>query len=255
MSTHTAVVSGGASGIGRATCDLFIEKGWNVLIADLASAPCVEPSQTGPGPTVVQVHADVTDETDVARLVEVAVGRFPSVDAVVTCAGTADNCPLEEASTPRFRATLEVNLIGTFALSRAFAGALTASRGAIVTVASVSGLRGSPHRAAYAASKGGVIALTRQLAVELADRGVRVNCVAPGSTATPLAAAAQGGPQVQAAILQAIPLGRYGQPGEIAQVICFLAGPQASFVTGQVWGVDGGQLAGAGWAVGRSYGE
>jgi NAD(P)-dependent dehydrogenase (short-subunit alcohol dehydrogenase family) len=147
----------------------------------------------------------------------------------------------------RFRRTLEGNLVGTFATCRVFWPMLAATRGAAVTIGSVSGLRGSPLRAAYSASKGGVTALTRQLAIELAHDGVRVNCVAPGSTRTPLAERAQG--SAREAIRRAIPLARYAEPKEIAEVICFLAGPESSFVTGQVWGVDGGQLASAGWQL------
>jgi 2-hydroxycyclohexanecarboxyl-CoA dehydrogenase len=249
MRPKTAVVTGGASGIGRATCELFREKGWNVLLADRSVAPD-QPHKishdSGPG-RVHSVRADVTSEDDLQRLAAVAANEFPSVDAVITCAGIADNSPLRNADTARFRHTLEVNLVSTFVMSRVFADQLANSQGAIVTIASVSGLRGSPHRAAYAASKGGVIALTRQLAVELASQQIRVNCVAPGSTSTPLVAAAQGGTETREAILRAIPLGRYAEPREVAEVVCFLAGPESSFVTGQIWGVDGGQLASAGW--------
>jgi len=242
-----AVVTGGASGIGRATAELLFERGWNVIVADTTEAPGLERRGTC-GNRVVSVKADVTDESSLELLVDRAETEFATVHAVVTCAGTADNGPLQEVGIDRFRRTLEVNLVGTFATCRVFRPLLAASGGAVVTVGSVSGLRGSPLRAAYSASKGGVTALTRQLAVELAPEGVRVNCVAPGSTRTALAERAQG--DAREAILRAIPLARYAEPREIAAVICFLAGPESSFVTGQVWGVDGGQLASAGWQLG-----
>jgi len=253
MNARTAVVTGGASGIGAATIALFVERGWNAVVVDRS----VEESPTAAPPRdaavkVVRIRADVTDEADLSRVGDLVAHEFGSVDAVVTCAGTADNSPLREVDAARFRRTLDVNLVSTFLTVQTFAEPLRAARGAVVTVASVSGLRGSPNRAAYAASKGGVIALTRQLAVELASEDVRVNCVAPGSTMTPLAASRQGGPEVQRAIRRAIPLGRYAQPTEIAEAICFLASPDASFITGQVLGADGGQLASAGWSIERT---
>ncbi|GLY78976.1 SDR family NAD(P)-dependent oxidoreductase [Actinoallomurus iriomotensis] len=245
MSGRTAIVSGGASGIGAATAELFGAQGWDVVVADLRVAD--GETRDASGAVRLSVRTDVTDDAALERLAQRTRDRFGRVDAVVTCAGTADNAAVRDVTPARFTRTLTLNLVATFALCRLFVDDLAATRGSIVTVASVSGLRGSPDRAAYSASKGGVIALTRQLAVELATEAVRVNCVAPGSTLTPLVETAQGGERTRRAILEAIPLRRYAEPREIAQVITFLAGEGAGFVTGQVWGVDGGQLAGAGW--------
>ncbi|MGW6333118.1 SDR family NAD(P)-dependent oxidoreductase [Nocardia rhamnosiphila] len=244
MTAQVAVVTGGASGIGRATCDRFVHLGWNVVVADRTPLGSRD-SRNG----VLDVQTDVTDEGDIVRLVEATADRFGKVDAVVTSAGIARNDPVRDTTPADFRRTLEVNLVATFTVVRAFVDLLAADGGgSVVTISSVSGLRGSQDRAAYSASKGGVIALTGQLAFELADDGIRVNCVAPGSTRTPLARTGQG-QGAKAEILKAIPLGRYAEPEEIAEVITFLAGSRAGFVTGQTWTVDGGQSIGAGWRV------
>jgi len=247
MTRRVAVVSGGASGIGFATSRLLQSRGWDVVVADLDD-PVDEGAASGSEDAQrMHVRTDVTDPDDLERLSNQARSAFGRVDTVVTCAGSADNAPIREVTTERFVSTIALNLVGTFTLCRMFIDDLARTGGSIVTVGSVSGLRGSPERAAYSASKGGVIALTRQLAIELAPEGIRVNCVAPGSTATPLVDRAQGA-GLRESILGSIPLARYAGPDEIAEVIAFLAdGERSSFVTGQVWGVDGGQLAYAGW--------
>jgi len=245
VTRKVAIVTGGASGIGLATCKRFVELGWNVISADLLHQP--GGAATESDTRTVGVRVDVTDEGDIRRLRDVAEEAFGRVDTVVTSAGTADNAPIRQTTPDRFRRTLELNLVSTFGVIREFVDLLAGdSGGSVVTIASVSGLRGSVDRAAYSASKGGVVALTAQLAIELASEGIRVNCVAPGSTLTPLARRAQS-PEMQSAILQSIPLRRYADPSEIAEVVTFVAGPTAGFVTGQTWTVDGGQSMTAGW--------
>ncbi|WP_406036475.1 SDR family oxidoreductase [Micromonospora sp. NBC_00898] len=247
----TAIVTGGASGIGLATVHRLLVEGWSVVAADRDpdALERVEP------PADARLHLarlDVTDERAVDALVRTIAPDVGPIHGVVNCAGIGNGSPFLDTSAQTFQHTLQVNLVGTFLVGRAVARIMRDSGGgSIVNIASVSGLRGSPGRTAYSASKGGVIALTNVMAVELGEYGIRVNCVAPGATDTPLVRAVHT-PEVRAAITQAVPLGRYAQPEEIAGAISFLLDAQrSSFVTGQTLGVDGGQLAGAGWSLPR----
>lgn len=246
---RTTLITGGATGIGLATAHRLREDGWNlVLVGQHAPALTDAARELGAGPGDVRtVELDVTDEHRVAEAVADADETCGGIHAAVNSAGIAENAPLMTATPASFRRTVEVNLVGTFLVGQAVARVMARrGGGSIVNISSVSGFRGAEHRAAYASSKGGVIALTNAMAVELAPLGIRVNCVAPGPTNTALAAVVHSA-HVRKAITDAVPLGRYGEPYEIAEVIAFLAGEGASYVTGQTWGVDGGQLASAGW--------
>jgi NAD(P)-dependent dehydrogenase (short-subunit alcohol dehydrogenase family) len=244
VTARTAIVTGAASGIGLASARRLAGAGWRVVLVDRDAERLAEVAGFD---EALAVAADVTDEAAATESVRRACEAFEAVHALVNCAGIADNAPFLDATVASFRRTVEVNLLGTFLMGQA-AARVMGPGGSIVNISSVSGLRGSPQRAAYSASKGGVIALTKVMAVELGPRGIRVNCVAPGATNTPLAASVHD-PATRAAILAALPLGRYAEPAEQAEVIAFLAGDGAAFVTGQIWAVDGGQLAGAGWRV------
>ncbi|WP_033295824.1 SDR family NAD(P)-dependent oxidoreductase [Amycolatopsis jejuensis] len=244
--SRSVVVTGGASGIGLATVHRLHREGWHVVAVDRNTDALPEDERITP------VLADVTDETQVDAAVEAADRLGDGLGAVVTCAGVVRNAPVTETTLADFRRSLDVNLTGTFLVCRAAARVMLqrGAGGSLVTISSVSGLRGGEQRAGYASSKGGVLALTQVLAGELGPAGIRANCVAPGATDTPLVRVAQP-PAVRDAVVASIPLGRYAHTEEIAAVIAFLAGSESTFVTGQTWCVDGGQTAGPGWRLGE----
>lgn len=232
-----ALVTGAARGIGLATTKLFIEQGWRVAMVDrdgdelrAASAGLNEAS------AFVQ---DVSLPDQVDDMVQAVTSTFGRIDAVVNNAGVADFGPIEETDFARWRTVMGTNLDGVFLVSQAVIPALRETRGAIVNIASISGLRASTLRVAYGTSKAAVIHLTKQQAAELGEYGIRANCVCPGPVRTKLAMAVHT-PEIIAAYHDAIPLNRYGSEAEIAEVVTFLCSQKASYVTGQVIASDGG---------------
>lgn len=246
---RTVFITGGGSGIGLATALRLRGDGANLVLAGRNGQALEQAARTlgaGAG-DVLTVELDVTDEDRVAEATQRAVDTFGGIDAAVNCAGVAANAPVLTASSASFRHTVEVNLVGTFLVGQAVARNMQLrGTGSIVNISSVSGLRGVGQRAAYSASKGGVIALTKVMALELAPLGIRVNCVAPGPTSTPFVERTHP-KELRQTIAGTVPLGRYAEPREVADVIAFLLSDAGSYVTGQTWGVDGGQLAGMGW--------
>ncbi len=232
-----AVVTGAARGIGLATTDLFIEDGWNVAMVDRDADELETVATARPG--VLPLALDVSREVDVIQIIEQVESRLGRIDALINNAGVADFGPIEETDFARWRRVMETNLDGVFLMSQAATPLLKASKGAIVNIASISGLRASTLRVAYGTSKAGVIALTQQQAVELGEFGIRANSVAPGPVRTKLAMAVHS-PEIIAAYHDALPLNRYGSEREIAEAIVFLASPKASFITGQCLAADGG---------------
>jgi meso-butanediol dehydrogenase / (S,S)-butanediol dehydrogenase / diacetyl reductase len=233
----TALITGAARGIGLATTQRFLADGWQVAMVD-RDAPELEAA------AALLDHAegfaaDVSSSQSVANLIEQVTDRFGRIDALVNNAGVADFGPIEDTTFDRWRRVMETNLDGVFLMTQAALPALKSSRGAIVNIASISGLRASTLRVAYGTSKAAVIQLTLQQAVELGEYGIRANSVCPGPVRTKLAMAVHS-PQIIAAYHDAIPLNRYGSEGEIAEVIHFLCSDRASYVTGQNIAVDGG---------------
>ncbi len=229
----TALVTGAARGIGLATSKQFLEQGWRVIMLDRDAESLQE--EVASLDNAIAAICDVSDPDQVAAL----TAGIESLDALVNNAGVADFGPIEETDFTRWRRVMETNLDGVFLMTQALTGALATVKGAIVNIASISGLRASTLRVAYGTSKAGVMALTRQQAVELGEHGIRANCVCPGPVRTKLAMAVHT-PDIIAAYHDAIPLNRYGSEDEIASVITFLSSPAASYVTGQILSVDGG---------------
>lgn len=234
---NTAVVTGAARGIGLATTRLFLQAGWHVAMID-RDEPAL--NDAAKGLEGVYTHTcDVSDETSVHLMINDVVDRFGRIDALVNNAGVADFGPIEETTFDRWRRVMETNLDGPFLCTQAALPALKESRGAIVNIASISGLRASTLRVAYGTSKAAVAQLTLQQAVELGEYGIRANCVAPGPVRTKLAMAVHSQDIIDA-YHDAIPLGRYGSEAEIAEAIVFLCSDRASYITGQILAADGG---------------
>ena len=237
MNDTVTLITGAARGIGLATAALFHAEGRRVVMLDRDAEELVEAAATLPG--ALAITCDVSIPQQVAQAVAKVEQTFGCLDILVNNAGVADFGPLAETDFARWRRVMETNLDGVFLMSQACLPLLSARGGAIVNIASISGLRASTLRIAYGTSKAAVIHLTKQQAAELGEVGIRANCVCPGPVDTKLALAVHS-PEIRAAYHDAIPLNRYGSEREIADVICFLASDRASYVTGQVVASDGG---------------
>ena len=237
MTDRTAIVTGAARGIGLATARLFLDEGRRVVLLDRDAGELARACDGLEG--AVPLVCDVSDPAQVAAMVPQALAALGRVDALVNNAGVAEFGPIEATDFAMWRRVMATNLDGVFLMSQALTPALKQARGAIVNIASISGLRASTLRVAYGTSKAAVIGLTRQQAAELGEHGIRVNCVAPGPVRTKLAMAVHT-QEIIDAYHDAIPLNRYGSEREIAECIVFLCSDRASYVTGQVLAADGG---------------
>ena len=246
-----ALVTGGGSGIGEATCLLLADEGARVAVADLDGdrASAVAAGIAESGGQAVAVQGDVASDDGAAAIVLKAVDGLGSVDVLVCSAGLGHNRPLFDVTDDFAEMILSVNLKGTLFMAKHAARAMIESGGgSIITIASATATRPRPEMPVYVASKGAVVSLTRSLAIDLARHGIRANCVCPGSTATPMLnrhyARVEGGDELRRRNIEAIPLDREGQPSDIARAVLFLASDESSYVTGQILGVDGGTTAG-----------
>ncbi|HBM62240.1 MAG TPA: SDR family NAD(P)-dependent oxidoreductase [Citreicella sp.] len=237
MTQKTAIVTGAARGIGLATARQFLAEGRRVAMVDRDAEALAEAAEGLEG--AVPVPCDVSQPDQVAQMMEHCARELGRIDALVNNAGVADFGPIEDTTFARWRRVMDTNLDGVFLCTQAAIPHLRATRGAIVNIASISGLRASTLRVAYGTSKAAVIHLTMQQAAELGEYGIRANCVAPGPVNTKLALAVHT-PEIRAAYHDAIPLNRYGSEDEIASVIVFLCSDKASYVTGQTIASDGG---------------
>lgn len=237
-----AIVTGASRGIGRATALALAAEGANVVVnyassSQAADAVVAEITQAGSG--AIALQADVSKADQVDAMVSAVMDKWGRVDVLVNNAGITRDTLLLRMKPEDWQAVIDLNLTGVFLCTRAISKIMLKQKaGRIVNITSVSGLVGNPGQANYSAAKAGVVGFTKAVAKELAPRGITVNAVAPGFIATDMThdLDAEG-------ILKFIPLGRYGQPEEVAGMICFLAAdPAAAYVTGQVMNVDGGMV-------------
>jgi 2-keto-3-deoxy-L-fuconate dehydrogenase len=237
-----ALVTGGASGIGEATCRALTSAGARVIIADIDRARADRLAAELAGSTVFRL--DVTDEASIAA----AFAEIPSLDILVNNAGIGFVGSLEETGPEDFRRLMLVNVEGTMLVTKAAISKLLAVNGTIVNIGSVAGLVGLRRRFAYCTTKGAVIAMTRQLAVEYAGR-LRVNVVCPGTVDTPFVEGflekfhSHEKEKVRAELNARQPIGRLGRPDEIAHMVLYLCSPEAAFITGSIMTIDGGLTA------------
>ena len=236
-----ALVTGAARGIGLATASRFLAEGWRVALLDIDAETLAATHERLALPDdTMAVECDVAEPDQVREAVEAVAARFGRIDALVNNAGIADFRPILETDYATWSRILAVNLTGPFLCTQACAPVMLAGGGgAVVNIASISGFRASTLRVAYGTSKAGLMQLTRQQAAELGEMGIRVNAVAPGPVDTAMAKQVHTA-EIRAEYRQAIPLGRYGTEGEIAEVVFFLASDRASYVNGQIVAVDGG---------------
>jgi NAD(P)-dependent dehydrogenase (short-subunit alcohol dehydrogenase family) len=248
--TPVAVVTGARQGLGRVVAEQLAGRGYALALLDLGAPTATEEAVRALGAPVLSVEVDVSDETGVRTARDRVLDRFGRVDVLVNNAGISLIAPAEDTTAEQWRRVLDVNLTGPFLLCRDFGRAmLERGRGSIVNVASIAGLRGVADRAAYNASKHGLIGLTRTLAVEWGGRGVRVNAVCPGWIKTEMDVADQGsGAYADDDIVDHVPMGRFARPEDVGRAVVFLADEDASgFVNGQELGVDGGWYADGSW--------
>ncbi|HEV1999684.1 MAG TPA: SDR family oxidoreductase [Xanthobacteraceae bacterium] len=244
---RTAIVTGAARGIGRACAERLLAEGAKVVIADIDEASGRETAQKL-GPNARFVRCDVGDARDVANLVTLAKASG-DIDVLVNNAGIIHSADFLELKEADFDRVLRVNLKGAFLVGQTVAKAMAAQvkagkkPGAIVNMASINSLLAIPNQIPYAVSKGGLLQLTRVMALALAPLGIRVNAVGPGSIMTELLAGVAADREAKRRLLSRTPLGRIGTPAEVAAVVAFLASDDASYMTGEIVYVDGGRLA------------
>jgi NAD(P)-dependent dehydrogenase (short-subunit alcohol dehydrogenase family) len=245
-----AIITGAAQGIGRRTAEIFAVAGYSLALLDLQPCTATLATIRAIGADAADFTGDLTDESVVEAAAEAIRRRWNRADVLVNNAGISSIAPAETVEVQTFRRVLEVNLVAPFLLARTFGKVMLKQRsGCIVNVASIAGLAGIADRAAYNASKHGLIGLTRTLASEWGGRGVRCNAVCPGWVKTEMDHADQAlGSYTDEDIIAVNPMGRFATPDDIARAILFLSDPeQSGFINGQALPIDGGWTSDASW--------
>ncbi len=242
LSSRVAIVTGASRGIGKAIALKLAEQGAAVVVnarSSASEAEGVAASIKAAGGRSIAVLADVSIAEDVARLVQTATTTYGKVDILVNNAGIVRDQLLVRMSEEDWDKVLNTNLKGAFLCTKAVLRPMLKQRwGRIINISSVAGLTGNPGQANYASAKAGLIALTKSTAKEVASRGITVNAIAPGYIETDMTQALPD--SLKQEILQRIPVGYFGSPQDVAHVAAFLASEEARYITGQVWGIDGG---------------
>ncbi|MDG2027903.1 MAG: SDR family NAD(P)-dependent oxidoreductase [Acidimicrobiales bacterium] len=240
-----AVVTGAASGIGRETALRLGAEGASVIAVDIAAdVDGVAAQIVEAGGTALAVQSDVSERAGAEAPVDAALDEYGQLDVLCNIAGILAAAHSDQVPDEQWERIIAVNLTGVFYTTRRALPALVESKGSIVMAASTSALSGHPWMTAYSASKGGVLAMTRTLAMEYARRGVRVNAVAPGGITTPMVGGLQLPDDIDFSLFDRIsPLDEFRGPETVASAICFLAAPEAAHINGEVLRVDGGTLA------------
>jgi len=246
LTDKIALVTGGGRGLGRAIALAFADAGAHVAVASRTREQLGEAAQEirSRNRRGVAIEVDVTDSKSVAQMVETARKEFGRIDILVNSAGAGWASRMVDTSDDVWKLLIDTNLTGTFYCCRDVARLMIEQKsGIIINLASVAGVKGPPGLGAYAASKGGVIMLTRVLALETVRHNVRVNAIAPGYFRTDMNAAILDDPEMGPKIVGRIPMRRVGRPEEIGPLAVYLASDQASYVTGEVYFISGGEMA------------
>ena len=247
LEEKTAIVTGGGSGIGRASAQGLAREGALVAIFDCnaAAAKQTVADLAEQGCEAASFTVDVSREEDVRAAISETFARFGKIDILLNNAGIAIRNPLAEQDEAGWDACMAVNLKGVFLCAKHVIPYMLKHGGSIINMSSVTGIVGVRNRSAYSASKGAIVALTRNMALDYARFQIRVNCVCPGFTRTAMAKALLLDPERQGRLVGMHPLGRLGTPADIANAVVFLASDLSSWITGQALAVDGGFGVGA----------